>query len=153
MKSIIYCIACVLIYYSCEKIENLALPGPTMIGTWEEEEPGGIHQFEGSTWTSLTLNEDSTFQVTYTKWTDMLNIGDPCNSISEYYAKGAYSLTGDSIYFQGCSSDAVFSSCEAKCNGEINFNETYRYSLMQDNLVFNPEKDEIIRRVMIPYRE
>lgn len=152
MKSILYCIACFFLYYSCEKIENLALPGPTMIGTWEETEPDGISQFEGSTWTSLKLNDDLTFQIIHTAWTDMRVIGDPCNSVTDYYAKGTYSTTGDSISFHGCWSDSVHSSCVGRCDGELNFNETYKYSLFQDNLVLDPEGNEMTRRVMIPYR-
>jgi hypothetical protein len=151
MKSILYCIACFFLYYSCEKIESLELPAPSIVGTWEEQEPDGITQFEGSTWESLKLNADNTFQITSNSWTDMMIVGDPCNGVDDYFIKGTYTTTPDSIFFQGCYSDSAFSSCDGKCDGQIDFMEGYRYVLMQGNLVINPEKDELIRRVLIPH--
>ena len=147
---IIFCLVSILILASCEKEQQLSLPGQRIYGNWTEVEPQGISQFEGSTYTSLLLNDDQTYRLSYRYWTDIMEPMDPCpGGMQEFYSKGTYSMTNDSIFFDGCYTEATFGNCGVKCDGESKYAERYAYELTPDSLVLSPAENVVTRRAMI----
>ena len=146
MKTLILLTLTVLSIAACTETENLVLP--SIARTWQEIEPEDIYQLEGSTFTQLQLNDDNTFAVTDYNWTDALRMDDPCRGIDHYYAFGTYSFTADSLFLDGCYSDNNFTTCVAKCNGEISFKESYQYVLTGRSLVLNPDAHPMERRIL-----
>ncbi len=145
-----------MFFTACEKTENFELPEVNNLtaadnpvaGTWREIEPEGLGQFEGSTFTALDLREDYTFILSFKKWSDMLRVGDSCIGTQDYFAKGVYSLSDDSIIFEGCYSDSGHTACQATCDGQISFTDSYRYTFHNDSLVLNPDAHPQERRVL-----
>jgi hypothetical protein len=135
---------------ACDKTENFELPEPSVFGDWMEVEPEGLGQFEGSTYLSLLLKEDNTFQLYYKAWSDILRVDDPCLGVQDYYVKGTFSVDPDFIYFEGCFSDESFVNCMARCDGNTTFRETYQYIFSSDSLILNPKSHPIERRVLLP---
>lgn len=148
MKTIsILSIASFFFLSSCE--QEKVVPAPSIFRTWEEIETEGIRQFEGSTFTSLTLNEDYTFQLAYHTWSDVRIPGDPCHNISDYFAKGNFTVSKDSIFFDGCASDPSYRDCIVRCDGESLFKESYMYKLNMDSLCLNPAMDWSMCRILV----
>ncbi len=147
---IIICMLSIVLLAACGKEEPLSLPGQRISGNWTEVEPQGIAQFEGSTYTALLLNEDNTYRLSYRFWTDIMDPSDPCQGgLQDYYAKGSYTITDDSIFFDGCYTAATFEECIGKCGGDSKFLERYAYELTPDSLILNPRENVIVRRAMI----
>ena len=147
---IIFCVVSLFLLASCEKTETLSLPNREIVGHWTEVEPQGIAQFEGSTYTSLLLNDDQTFRLSYRFWTDIMNPSDPClGGVHDFHAKGEYSIEGDSIFFDGCHTDAGFGDCIGICDGDSKYVKRYAYELSPDSLVLDPRANVITRRAMI----
>ena len=137
-----------LVFLACGKDEQAT--DPSIFNTWEEIEPVGILQYGGSTYQSLNILEDSTFQLKYKEWGDYIVQGDPCNYIYNYYIKGVCSTAGDVIIFTGCFTDSTFNQCIPNCAGTINVTSDYEYKLTADSLILNPGQDWASRRDMIP---
>ena len=138
----------ILIFLSCGKDERVS--GPAIFNTWEEIEPDGILQYGGSTYKSLYILDDSTFQLKFRTWSDIIFQDDPCNFIYDYYVKGVCHTQGDEIRFTGCYSDSSFIQCISNCAGTLDFSSHYKYKLTADSLIFNPGQFWASRRDMIP---
>ena len=143
-------LASVLLFCACEKTENFELPETkdAIAGKWTEVEPEGLSQFEGSTYFLLDLKEDSTFQLHYKYWTDILRVDDPCRGIQNYYVKGKYSVNSKQLYLEGCFSNAEFSACVAKCDGTEEFRESHDYIYTDQELILDPDEYPMVRRVL-----
>lgn len=147
---IIFCVVSLFLLASCEKTETFSLPSRQIFGNWTEVEPQGISQFEGSTYTSLLLSDDQTYRLSYRFWTDIMIPMDPCPAgVNDFYSKGTYSMTEDSIFFDGCFTESTFGNCVGKCDGESKYANRYAYELTPDSLVLNPAENVITRRAMI----
>lgn len=133
---------------SCEKNERGS--GPTIINTWTEIEPVGILQYAGSNYSKLQIKVDSTFQLTYDIWGDIIISGDPCGISYTNYVKGVCTTSGDEIFFSGCYTDPTFAGCLSNCSGQTNYNAHYRYAITEDSLIFNPGSEWNSRRDMLP---
>ncbi len=142
-------LGCLLLLCACEKTENFALPASTIFGGYTEIEPEGLGQFEGSTYTFLSLLSDSTYHLSLVEWTDIRVYGDPCNNITNFYSKGRYSVSRDYISFSGCYTDPLFTSCLARCDGALDFRVVSRFEMTPDELILNPDEDPLIRRVLV----
>ena len=148
MKTIsILTIASVLFLYSCE--QEKVVPSPSLFKNWEEVEPSGIRQMEGSTFTSLVLNEDYTYELTYYTWSDVRIPNDPCHNETVFFSKGNFSVSKDSIYLNGCPSDPSFKECIVRCDGQMEFSESHKYRLTRDTLYLNPAMDWSMCRILV----
>ena len=148
MKTIsILSIACIFFLCSCE--QEKVIPAPSLFRIWEEVEPDGIRQFEGSTFTSLSLKEDYTFELTYHTWSDVRIPNDPCHNETVFFSKGNFTVSKDSIFFNGCVSDPSFKECIVRCDGQTEFKESYMYKLNKDSLCLNPAMDWSMCRILV----
>lgn len=131
-------ISSLLIFYSCDEPNvvpiQYALPSPSVLNHWQEIESADHVQLEGNTYTTLKLNVDSTYQLTYHTWTDVRKLHDPCRDVDMYYTKGKFSIDREYLYFHGCYSDSTFIHCIARCDGKSDFSDSFRYAIQNDTL-------------------
>ncbi len=143
-------LGCLFFLCSCEEVN--VVPSPSIFRNWEEYESLDIPQFEGSTITSLRLNPDSTYQLTYVAWTDVRIPDDPCQRVTDYFAKGKFVMHGDSIFFRGCASDSTCTNCVMRCDGVMDYVEACNFKLSEDTLLINPNMDVTHRRILLKKR-
>lgn len=147
---IMLCAACLILLSACHENEIVSLPSAQIFRNWSEVEPPETIQLEGSTFTALNLEENLTYQMSYKSWSDVLYHGDPCNNIPNYYTKGSFTITADSIFFNGCCSDSIHATCLMRCDGVIDYVDGCEYKLTPDSLILNPRRDAFTRRVLLP---
>ncbi len=147
MKTVILnLVVAITCFSACTQTENLTSPG--LSGTWHEVEPEAIQQLEGSTFKTLRLNTDYTFEVYCGVWTDVMRHDDPCRGMDDYYAIGTYQIESGSLKLTGCYSDEKFNDCTARCNGETSFNQSYSFELRDGVLTLDGDKHPMLSRVL-----
>ena len=148
MRSFLFIlVAFSLVLFSCDNTDRVSVP--TLINAWTEIEPD-LLQYVGSNYSSLHIYDDSSFQLKFREWGDLIYQNDPCGYVYDYYAKGTCSTSGSEIFFTGCFTDSTYNVCIANCAGILDYNRHYQYALTMDSLILNPGHEWTSRRDMVP---
>jgi hypothetical protein len=135
----------ILLLGACRKDDNSV---PSLVGAWQEQETKGGIQFAGSSY-RISFFADGHFDVSIGLFTDALDPRNPCNNPRTQYARGSYTVDGNTLALIGKYCDSSYRQPLPDCRYGENFEQSHTLGGHNGDLILDPEKDQFRRIYLV----